>query len=316
MSAAKLHTAYAVCRGIARRQARNFYYSFLALPSEKRNALCAVYAFMRHADDISDNEKLAVDERRRQLGMWLDEWHRAEAGSPSDDPVFVALADTQRRFKIPGELLDKLVLGMSMDLETPSEEVRSSAAGEGGTAVAAPTIRVHRAFADLYRYCYLVASVVGLVCIRIYGYEDPRAEQLAERCGVAFQLTNIIRDVKEDAAMGRVYLPEEDLSQFGFTIDDFLQDGGERLEQSRLSPFLEFEAQRAREYYESAAELIPLIHEDSRPALWVIVTIYRRLLDRIAECNYDVLRRRVSLGAGEKFRILGRGIIKSVFHRL
>lgn len=315
MSASKLATAYAVCRGIARREARNFYYSFLALPQEKRNALSAVYAFMRHADDISDDEKLAVDERRRQLNSWLEDWHRIEAGSPSDDPVFVALADAQRRFKIPGELLDKLVQGTSMDLESSGDETYS-ATGEGGTAVAAPAIRVHRTFADLYRYCYLVASVVGLTCIRIYGYEDPRAEQLAERCGVAFQLTNIIRDVKEDGAMGRVYLPEEDLSRFGLTVDDFLRDRSARLEQARLWPLLEFEAQRAREYYQSAAELISLIHDDSRPALWVMVTIYERLLDKIAERRYDVLQRRVRLSAGEKFGILGRGIIKSVFHAL
>jgi len=315
VSAAKLTTAYAVCRGIARRQARNFYYSFLALPSEKRDALSAVYAFMRHADDISDDDKLAVDERRRRLTIWLDEWHRAEAGGPSDDPVFVALADAQRRFKIPGELLDKLVQGTAMDLESSPDEAHSNAAGEGGTAVA-PALRVHRTFTDLYDYCYLVASVVGLVCIRIYGYEDRRAEQLAERCGVAFQLTNIIRDVKEDAAMGRVYLPEEDWSRFGLTVDDFLGDRGARLEQSRLSLLLEFETQRAREYYESAAELIPLVHEDSRPALWVIVSIYKSLLDRIAERHYDVLTRRVSLSAREKFAILARGIMKSVFYRL
>ena len=315
MSAAKLTTAYAVCRGIARRQARNFYYSFLALPSEKRDALSAVYAFMRHADDISDDDKLAVDERRKRLSLWLEEWHRAEGGGPSDDPVFVALADAQRRFKIPGELLDKLVQGTAMDLEAPADDAHANPAGEGGTAVA-PALRVHRTFTDLYDYCYLVASVVGLVCIRIYGYEDRRAEQLAERCGVAFQLTNIIRDVKEDAAMGRVYLPEEDLSRFGFTVDDFLGDRGARLEPSRLGPLLEFETQRAREYYQSARELIPLVHEDSRPALWVIVTIYRSLLDRIAERRYDVLSRRVSLSAREKFAILARGIMKSVFHRL
>ena len=316
MSASRLTTAYAVCRGIARREARNFYYSFLALPSEKRNALCAVYAFMRHADDISDDHKLSIEERRSRLSLWLDEWHRAEAGRPSDDPVFVALADAQRRFKIPGELLNKLVRGTSMDLESFADDLSSAAPGAGGTAVASPAIRVHRTFADLYHYCYLVASVVGLVCIRIYGYEDSRAEQLAERCGVAFQLTNIIRDVKEDAELGRVYFPEEDMSRFGFTVDDFLSRRGARLEQSQLWPLLDFEAQRAREYYESAAKLIPLIHEDSRPALWVIVTIYRRLLDKIAESGYDVLRRRLSLSAGEKFGILARGIIKSVFHRL
>lgn len=317
MRDSQLATAYAICRGIARREARNFYYSFLALPPAKRNALSAVYAFMRHADDISDNATLSIAERRTQMQTWLNNWHRAQRGDSSDNPIFVALADAQKRFQIPARLLDQLVEGTSMDLlDFPKESGSPVDGTQGGTAVAAPAIRVPRTFADLYRYCYLVASVVGLVCIRIYGYEDRRAEELAERCGVAFQLTNIIRDVKEDAAMGRVYFPGEDLAQFGLTIDDFLQDGGAHLEPSRLSPLLEFEAQRAREYYESAAELIPLIHEDSRPALWVMVTIYRRLLEKIAQNNYDVLHRRVRLSAAEKLGILGRGIVASVFHAI
>lgn len=315
MSKSKLTTAYAVCRGIARREARNFYYSFMALPSDKRNALSAVYAFMRHADDISDNGTIPVLARRQHLREWLDRWHQIQAGNPSDDPIFVALADAQKRYRIPGELLDQLVEGTSLDLEPPIEEAGRRTVSSGGAAVATPAIRIHHTFADLYQYCYLVASVVGLVCIRIYQYEDPRAEQLAERCGIAFQLTNIIRDVKEDAAMGRVYFPEEDLSRFGLGFGDFL-DGAKRLDPSRLRPLLEFEAQRAREYYDSAAELIPLIYEDSRPALWVIVAIYKRLLDKIAESNYDVLRRRVGLTSMEKFSILGRGIGKSIFHRL
>jgi phytoene synthase len=316
VSHSKLATAYAVCRGIARREARNFYYSFLALPSQKRNALSAVYAFMRHADDISDDDTVPILERRDRLGAWLEQWHQVQAGGTSDDPVFVALADAQRHYRIPAELLDQLVRGTSLDLEVPDDTAVTSRSSQVGTAVATPTLRIHRTFADLYQYCYLVASVVGLVCIRIYQYDDPRSEQLAERCGVAFQLTNIIRDVKEDATMGRVYLPEEDLASFGLTLDDFLRDGGASLDQSRLGPLLDFQAQRAREYYRSADELIPLIHDDSRAALWVMVTIYRRLLDRIAESKYEVLRRRVRLSAAEKLRILGRGMIKAIFHRL
>jgi 15-cis-phytoene synthase len=306
----RIATAYAVCRGIARREARNFYYSFLALPSEKRDALSAVYAFMRHADDISDEESSPPADRRLRLQRWVENWHRAQEGTPSDDPVFVALADTQKKFRIPAALLDQLVHGTSMDLQSPPPDV-SAPIVEGGTATAAPVLRVHRTFSDLYQYCYFVASVVGLVCIRVYGYDDPRAEALAERCGVAFQLTNIIRDVKEDAALGRVYFPEEDLTRFGLSIDDFLSG---RLEQSRLQSLLEFEAGRAREYYRSADELIPLIHEDSRAALWVMVTIYQRLLDKIAASGYAVLQRKVRLSAAEKVGILSRGIVKSVFH--
>ena len=316
MSASQLTTAYAVCRGIARRRARNFYYSFLALPSVKRNALSAVYAFMRHADDISDDERVPVLERRQRLQHWLEEWHKIQAGTPSSDPIFVALADAQKKYRIPPALLDQLVQGTSMDLQSPIDESDASSNFEGNTAVAAFPIRVHRTFAELYDYCYYVASVVGLVCIRVYQYEDPRAEELAERCGVAFQLTNIIRDVKEDAAVGRVYLPEEDLHRFGLTVDDFLRDKGARLEQSRLWPLLEFQAQRAHVYYASANELIPLIHEDSRSALWVMVSIYKRLLERIAEKNYDVLHGRVRLSGTEKTGILTRGIIKSIFDRI
>jgi len=307
----RLQTAYAVCRGIARRQARNFYYSFLALPRAKRNALSAVYAFMRHADDISDDESMPVAERRLRLDAWLTQWHRVVAGTPSDDPVFMALADAQKRFQIPPELLDQLVHGTSMDLETAQDSVTPEHR-QGAIAVAAPAIRVHRTFADLYRYCYLVASVVGLVCIRIYGYDDKRAEDLAEDCGVAFQLTNIIRDVKEDASMGRVYLPEEDLAHFGLSTHDFAAKSVKRVDRSRLRSLLEFEAQRAREYYKSGTELIPLIHKDSRAALWVMVTIYSSLLEKIAASKFDVLRRRVRLSTAQKFSILTRGLLKSL----
>src|SRR5437764_12560434 len=271
---------------------------------------------MRHADDISDDERVPVLERRQRLQHWLEEWHKIQAGTPSSDPIFVALADAQKKYRIPPALLDQLMQGTSMDLQSPIDESDASSNFEGNTAVAAFPIRVHRTFAELYDYCYLVASVVGLVCIRVYQYEDPRAEQLAERCGIAFQLTNIIRDVKEDAAMGRVYFPEEDFTRFGLTLDDFLKDGGRCLQQSRLRPLLEFEAQRAREFYESAADLIPLIHDDSRPALWVMTTIYRRLVDNVATCSYDVLHRRVRLSAPEKLGILARCMIKSVFRTI
>lgn len=308
----RVNLGYAVCRGIARREARNFYYSFLALPRAKRNALSAVYAFMRHADDLSDDQTRSVEERKARLSSWLAEWHRVQEGTASDDPVFVALSDAQKRFQIPGELLDQLVQGTSMDLEVPPRESAPERQSSGGTATLS-AIRVHRTFAELYRYCYLVASVVGLVCIRIYGYEDERAEELAERCGIAFQLTNIIRDVKEDASVGRVYFSEEDLAKFGLSVEEFLNDGGNRVDPERLRALLAFEAERARGYYKSGFQLIPLIHRDSRAALWVMVTIYSRLLAKIAKSNYDVLNRRVRLSAAEKFSILGRGLLKSIF---
>ncbi len=163
----------------------------------------------------------------------------------------------------------------------------------------------YRTFDDLRQYCYGVASVVGLVCIRIFGYRDPAAEPLAERCGLAFQLTNIIRDVKEDVAMGRVYLPEEDLLQFGLRAGDLAAP-----EISRIRPLLAMEADRARECYQAGEELIPLVSEDSQPGLWVLITIYRRLLEKIAGNDYDVFKGRIRLTVPEKVSVLAKGILK------
>jgi len=148
---------------------------------------------------------------------------------------------------------------------------------------------------------------VGLVCIRIFGYTDPAAEPLAERVGLAFQLTNIIRDVKEDAALGRVYLPEEDIEQFGLLPTDITAPNP-----VRLRPLLELQAERAFENYRAAEKLIPLISEDSQPALWVLVTIYRSLLEKIVRLNYDVFTRKVSLTVREKLTILGKGFLKRI----
>jgi phytoene synthase len=288
--------AYSVCKGITRTAAKNFYYAFLVLPRRKREALCAVYAFMRRCDDITDDPKLSPAERRQQLETWLDALHRAQQGHPTDDAILLALTDAQRRFTIPAGLLDELAVGTAMDVEESSE----------GTTTG-PVI-TYKTFDDLRAYCYRVASVVGLVCIHVFGYRDPAAEPLAERCGLAFQLTNIIRDVKEDGGMGRVYLPEEDLAKFGLTVSDVLNSP----DAARLRPVLAMEADRAHEFYKSGEELIPHISEDSQPALWVLVTIYRRLLERIAEKQYDVFTAKVALSTWEKLRILGKGFIKRI----
>ncbi len=286
----QLEHAYAVCRGITRSAARNFYYAFLVLPGYKRDALSAVYAFMRHADDICDDPALPLEEKRTRLNALLDSLHGVLAGQPTDDPVLMALADTQRRFKIQPQLLENLVHGTAMDLQLP-------APGSAG-----PTV-LYRNFDELYRYCYYVASVVGLVCIRIFGYRDAAAEPLAEQCGIAFQLTNIIRDVKEDASLGRIYLPGDDLARFGRSAAEFSNG----LQPALLRPVLELEADRAREFYKAAERLMPLIDEESRPALWVLVEIYRRLLEKIAARGFDVFRERVSLTLPEKLAVLGKG---------
>jgi len=291
----QLVMAYSVCKGITRAAARNFYYAFQVLPHRKREALCAVYAFMRRCDDIADDATLSLPDRRQKLNTWLDALHRAQQGNPTDDPILLALTDAQRRYTIPAGLLDELASGTAMDIEESALPMQP-----GGLTVQ------YKTFEDLRQYCYRVASVVGLVCIHVFGYRDPAAEDLAERCGLAFQLTNIIRDVKEDAGLGRVYLPAEDLAKFGLSATDLLTTP----DLARIRPLLAMEAERAREFYTAGDELIPYISEDSQPALWVLINIYRRLLKKIGEKQYDVFTAKVSLSTWEKLRILGKGFIQ------
>jgi len=291
----QLDHAYAICRGVTRSSAKNFFYAFLVLPREKRNALCAVYAFMRHADDLADDATLAVEARWNKLQDWREQFHLAMQGRPTDDPVLFALADAQQRFQVPVELFDQLVQGTLMDL-------KQSVSGSPLT---------FQTFDELARYCYHVASVVGLVTIRIFGYRDPKAEPLAERTGIAFQLTNIIRDVREDALLGRIYLPQEDLARFGRSAAELAPDQlGNGFQAAPWAELLRFEADRARELYRSADELIPLVDEDCQPALWALVTIYRRLLEKIALRQYDVFKERVRLTVPEKLSILGKGFVR------
>jgi phytoene synthase len=294
--------AYAVCRTIAQREAKNFYYSFRVLPEHKRNAMCAVYAFMRRADDISDDESISVVERREVMSRWLEAWRDARRSRISDDPVFLALNDTQKKFAIPEVLLEDLVRGTTMDLEPCAK-----AGGE---------LQTFATFNDLYGYCYLVASVVGLVCIRIFGYTDPRAEKLAEETGVAFQLTNILRDVKEDIERGRLYLPLDLLSEFGVSVDRVtLLAGGVPMGGNERA-MLRALGVRAEKYYASADLLLPLIDVDSRAALWVLVTIYHGLLRKISNVDYDVFSERVSVSTPVKLAILARGALMTMGNRV
>ena len=285
--------AYLECRAIAKREAKNFYYSFRVLPQHKSDAMCAVYAFMRRADDIADDESMPIEGRRELMSSWLEAWHAAQSGSPTDDPVFIALRDTQQRFNISNELLDQLVQGTTMDLY-PNEF--------GGE-----TTQTFADFNQLYRYCYLVASVVGLVCIRIFGYTDPRAEKLAEQTGIAFQLTNILRDVKEDAERNRIYLPLDLLHDFGVSTDQLHALTKGAILQQNHRAMLRTLAEKAETYYAAANQLLPLIDRDSRAALWVLVTIYHDLLLRIGKADYDVFSQRISVPTTSKLTTLARG---------
>src|SRR5258708_23654008 len=199
---------------------------------------------MRRADDIADDESMPIEERRLVMANWVESWRAARVSGASEDPVFLALNDTQRQFAIPDALLEELVKGTTMDLEpqsTPANELQTFAT-----------------FDDLYRYCYLVASVVGLVCIRIFGYTDPRAEKLAEETGVAFQLTTILRDVKEDAERGRIYLPLDMLVQFQVSEDRIHALSAGAAMEARERTLLGEIGNRAEHYYQSADRLLPL----------------------------------------------------------
>jgi phytoene synthase len=215
--------------------------------------------------------------------------------------VFIALGDTQRRFNIPDALLEDLVAGTTMDLEAQPADHNS--------------LQTYQTFEDLYRYCYLVASVVGLVCIRIFGYTDPRAEQLAEETGVAFQLTNILRDVKEDIERGRVYVPVDLMDEFGETPQELRELAAGRPMTERERGMLATLAIRAEKYYVAGKKLIPLLERDSRAAMWVLITIYHRLLSRIADRRMEVFGGRVALSKGEKIRVLARGVVIAAWNR-
>jgi phytoene synthase len=279
-----LDRSYEFCRGVARREARNFYYSFLVLPTERRRSMCALYAFMRHTDDLAD-EPASLEAKRSALEAWRAGLRSALEGSPADWPGLAALADTVRRHHVPERHLFEVIDGVSMDVKP----------------------RTYRTFEDLYGYCYHVASAVGLCCIHIWGFrsEGGRAEKLAEACGIALQLTNILRDVREDAEAGRVYLPQEDLERFGVGTDE--------LTATRASPamrnLVRFESDRAYEYYGQARALGRLVAPVGRPVLRAIMDIYKALLDEIVRREYDVLGGRVSLPGWRKATITLRALV-------
>jgi len=271
--------SYAECRRVARASASNFYYAFFMLPQSKRDALCALYAFMRLVDDVSDTVGGAAD-KQRGLARWRAALDAAAAGDVSGHPILPAFADTIERFHIPARYFHDLISGAEMDL----------------------TVGDYATFDRLREYCYRVAGTVGLTCLHVFEFDDAHAPELAEKLGIAFQLTNILRDVRADYQMGRVYLPQEDLAQFGVSK--------EALGRGALTPemrgLLEFEAARAWDFYREGVQLIPRVHPDARAALWALVRIYSSLLRRMDARGYDVFSERVRLSAPEKTGILLR----------
>jgi len=268
--------SYAECNRIARASHSSFYYAFFGLRREKRNALCALYAFMRLIDDVSD-EPGDLESKRQGLARWRGMLDDAVDGRTAGHAVLPALADTIARFEIPTRYFHDLILGAEMDL----------------------TVATYATFDRLSEYCYRVAGTVGLTCIHVFGFSDPKAPDLAERLGLAFQLTNIMRNVGSDYAIGRVYLPQEDLDRFGVSAAEL---GGPVT--PKLQLLLKFEADRAWQMYAEGAPLVKKINADSRATLWALVRTYSTLLARIEERDFDVFSSRISTSSAEKIQFL------------
>jgi squalene synthase HpnC len=292
----QVSASYVECHSIARDAHSNFYPAFFLLPKPKRDAIVALYAFMRLIDDVSD-EGACVAAKQRGLAKWRAALDEAVTGHseafdgnaaralPSERmfgecEVLPALVDTMQRYKMPARYLHDLISGAEMDL----------------------TIQTYPTFARLEEYCYRVAGTVGLTCTHIFGFRDPKALELSEKLGLAFQLTNIIRDVREDFTLARVYLPEEDLLRFKVTHDDLARD------EATLGTreLLRFEAGRAWTLYEEGTSLISMIDEDSRGTLWLLVHTYSSLLARIESLDFAVFGERVRLSKAEKMMFMAK----------
>jgi squalene synthase HpnC len=268
--------SYAQCNRIARAARSSFYLAFFGLRKEKRNALCALYAFMRLIDDVSD-EPGDLESKRQALARWRGMLDQAIGRQTNGHAVLPALADTIERFQIPTRYFHDLILGAEMDL----------------------TVSTYATFDRLSEYCYRVAGTVGLTCLHVFGFSDPKAPDLAERLGLAFQLTNIIRDVGSDYAMGRTYLPQEDLDRFAMHAEELRGPVTPCLQE-----LLAFEAERAWQMYQEGAALVSRVNADSRATLWALVRTYSSLLARIEEREFDVFSARVSLSSAEKIQYL------------
>jgi 15-cis-phytoene synthase len=275
-----LDRSYRYCETLARREARNFYPAFRVLPKDQRRAMCALYAFMRIADDLSDEPGDVVG-KHRALAAWRDALRQALEGRPTH-PIHPALEHAVSTFSVPAEYLEAVIDGVEMDLTTFS----------------------YATFADLRLYCWRVASAVGLACVHLWGCADERATEFAESAGIAFQLTNILRDLKEDAARGRVYLPAEDLERFGYDVDR-LRRG---VRDDAFRALMRFQVERARLYYEQAWPLAPLLDRPGRAVFLMMARTYASLLDAIERRDYDVFSGRVRVGGWRKL-MLALGVL-------
>lgn len=281
--------SYRYCEALARRTGKNFYYSFLTLPRDRYEAMCALYAFMRVTDDLGDSDEPA-EQRSQALHRWRAEFESACESGVSSDPVLPAVVDMLRRYNVPRNYLTDVVTGVEMDLHP---------------------VAIHD-FEELNRYCYHVAGAVGLACIHVWGFHDERAVSAAIDCGTAFQLTNILRDVREDALLGRIYLPQVDLERFGVEPADLVA----RQASPRVLELLEYEARRAQEYYRRAEPLFAYLDPPGRPILETMLKIYGGLLHKIEQQHYDVFSRRVELTKLTKLFLAARSVVRYKWRQL
>jgi 15-cis-phytoene synthase len=264
--------AYEYCRELTKREAKNWYYGFISLPPEKRRAIYAAYAFSRECDDDSDQDD-SLDSKRAAIARTRKRLEDAYAGR-ADDPILVALGDAAHRYDIPEAYFEDLIAGVEMDLD----------------------VTRYADFDALRLYCYRVASIVGLICLRIFGYSDTQAPEYAADLGLALQLTNIMRDVKEDAERGRIYIPQDEIKRFGYSEEELL--AGVYNEPFRR--LMAFQGARAWEFHKRGARLLSLLDVRARACTATMQGIYREVLQRIEAIDYDVFNDRVSLTGRDK----------------
>lgn len=278
-----LEDSYRQCAKLARKSASSFYYSFWLLPAPKRRAMCALYAFARRSDDLADDESRSLAQRRAALAQWRSALERALRGPAGDSLLLRALADSVRRFDIPSKHLFALLDGVEKD-------------------VSDPRITTSR---QLLTYCDQVASAVGRACLFIWGFQGPEPVEAATACGRAFQLTNILRDLAEDAQRNRVYLPQEELDRFGYAREELLR--GE--DNDRFRALLAFQFERAEHYYHAARSLGQTLSPEGRRMFeWMFAT-YSTLLQTIRQRQNEVLKRRIRLGTFRRLRLAAQVLL-------
>lgn len=263
---------------IVRRARSNFFWSFVFLDSDRRDAIFAAYAFARHTDDIVDDAP-SPEAASQRLAVWREDLDACYTGSPRSD-ITQALHPVVQKYEIPKSYFEELIAGVEMDLGTTR----------------------YATFEDLQTYCYRVASVVGLICIEIFGYTDPRTKEYATNLGLALQLTNILRDVGEDAERGRIYLPLDDLERFGCTEENILDQRYDDAFRSMMA----FQCDRARSYYGRAADNLSDVDRGSMFPAETMGRIYRAILDKIERKAYDVFSGRVTISSAWKVGIAAR----------